>query len=155
MPSGQVCGESHLLYGAAVDAGPGPPVDGRAQRMAQGTTAVLLLAGFVFGIPWLVGVVALVSCAGAILGPSRQPFVFGYTALFASRPPARADEDPLAVRAQDILLAVVLVAATLALVLGVGIVGWTLALIAALVAAIAAATGLLLAVSLRDRLRRD
>ena len=123
--------------------------------MAQGTTAVLVLTGFVFGFPWLLGVVGLVSCAGAIGGPSRQPFLLGYTALFATRAPARVDEDPFAVRAQDILLAGLLAIAVLALVLGVGVLGWMLALIAAVVAAIAATTGLLLAVSLRDRLRRE
>ncbi len=113
----------------------GPAVDGLALRMAQGTTAVLVLTGFVFGFPWLVGVVAVVSGVGAIGGPARQPFLLGYTALFASRPSTLPDEDAAVVPRAEILLAASSSSGPLALVSGVGTLGWGLALIAALVAA--------------------
>jgi len=53
--------------------------------LAQGLTGVLLLAAYVFGVPWLVPILAVFCLAGALLGPHGDPFVALYLRLVAPR----------------------------------------------------------------------
>jgi hypothetical protein len=136
---------------------PGPPasVDGRELRAAQGVVAVILLGAFVFRLPWLVPVVAVVTVAGAVLGPHANPLHVAYRTVVAPRiAPPRVHEEPAAVRALDGLAAAACGLATLAFAGGLYGAGWVVALAEAAVAAVAASTGANAAVALRDRLRR-
>ena len=132
-----------------------PVVDARADRTAQGVVAVALLGAFVFRQVWVIPILGVLVGAGAAFGPPGNPFHRAFTAYVAPRlPAATAFEDAATVRAQDVVAAALLAAATVTVLIGLGLVAWVIALVEAGIAVTAATTGIHLAVMLGDRLRR-
>ena len=119
------------------------PIDPRGPRFNQAVVTALLLGAFVVGQPLVVPAVAAVLLAGAVLGPRWGPFLVVYSRLIRPRlgPPAEL-EDPRPPRFAAAVGGVVLSAATAAFVAGFGVVGWTLTLVVAVLAGLAAATGI-------------
>lgn len=116
-------------------------VDVRIQRLEQGVVAILLLAGFVFSIPWMYPVAAVLPLLDAALGP-HGPTTVVWNALLARRVGVpRLFERAAAARAQYLVVFAVLVVATLLLLGDLGSLATLLAVLTAGVAA-AAATGL-------------
>ena len=130
------------------------PVDARADRVVQGTIAVVLLAAFVFGALWVIPVLAVVVGLG-VVGPAGNLLHRLYASLVAPRlPAARSGVPASTVRAQDVLAVSLLALATLCALIRLSGIAWIVALAAAGVAAVAATTGAHLGETLRDRLRR-
>jgi Domain of unknown function (DUF4395) len=127
----------------------------RADRAAQGAVTVIVLAAFVFHVPLVIPVLAVILGAGAALGPPGNAFLRIFGALVAprlSRPTATVPSDT--VQTQDLLGAALLGVATLCILIGIGGIGSIVTLGEAGVAVIAATTGLHLGVTVRDRIRR-
>ena len=119
------------------------PIDPRGPRFNQAVVTVLLLGAFVLEQPLVVPAVALVLLAGAALGPRWGPFLVVYSRLIRPRlgPPTEL-EDPRPPRFAAAFGGVVLSVATAALLAGFGVAGWTLTLVVAVLAGLAAATGI-------------
>ena len=118
-------------------------VDPRADRAVQTILGVVLLAAFVFRVPWFLPVVALMTAAGALGGVERNPLYLGYDRLVAPRlgPQATAPGLPAAtVRRQDALAAGLVSVASILYVFGAHTIGWTAAVIEAVIAIVAATT---------------
>ncbi len=122
-------------------AGPGDPVDARSDRALQSTLGVLLLAAFVFRMPWIVVVAAVLAAVGALAGASRNPFHRAFAAWAVPRLPAGETLPAATVRSQDVVAAVLLLAAIAAWGLGIAVVGWAFAMVEAVFAIAAATTG--------------
>lgn len=118
------------------------PIDPRGPRFNQAMVTLLLLVGFVLDVPALVPVVGVVLLAGAALGPRWGPFLRLYSELIRPRlaPPAEV-EDPRPPRFAAAVGVAFLAASTVAFLLDNAVVGWTLALVVAVLAGLAAATG--------------
>jgi hypothetical protein len=94
-----------------------PDVDARILRLQQGVVTILLLAGFVFSIPWTIPIAAALTGLDAALG-RMGPTPVLWRAVIAPRVgPPRAFDRPAAARAQSLCVFGLLVVATL-LVLG-------------------------------------
>ena len=125
---------------------PPPPADGvdaRADRGVEAAIGVVLLAGFVFRLPLVLPVVAVLLGLGALAGPRANLFQLVANRLVVPRlPPAsRPVSVPAStVRAQDAVIATCCALAALAYFVVAGV-GWLLAIVAAVVAIIAATTG--------------
>jgi len=119
------------------------PIDPRGPRFNQAVVTVLLLGAFVLEQPLVVPVVAVVLLTGAALGPRWGPFLLLYSRLIRPRldPPSEM-EDPRPPRFAAAVGVVVLSAATIAFVAGLGLVGWVLTLVVAVLAGLAATTGI-------------
>ena len=119
------------------------PIDPRGPRFNQAVVTALLLIGFVLDVPVVVPAVAVVLLAGAVLGPRWGPFLRLYSELIRPRlgPPAEL-EDPRPPRFAAAVGVVFLAASTVAFVAGYSGVGWALALVVAVLAGLAAATGI-------------
>lgn len=131
-------------------------IDGREVRGAQALVAVLILTGFVFGLPVLVAVAGILCAIGAFVGPHANPMHAIYRAAMAPHlDDPRVYEAPTAVKALDLLGAALCAVAILAFILGIGLIGWLVALIEAAIAVVCASTGFNAAVMVRDRLRRS
>ena len=128
---------------SAMAQSPPKPIDPRVPRFNQAMITVLLLVGFVLDWPPIVAVVAVILALGAALGPRFGPFLALYAYVIRPRlePPAEL-EDPRPPRFAATLGAVVLVASTAAFLAGAQVLGWVLALVVALLAGLAAATGI-------------
>jgi hypothetical protein len=137
-------------YGAPVEFRAGE-VDARADRLAEGSVGVLLLAAFVFRWPWLVPAVGAVLVVAIVGGTRVDPFHVLFVRAFAPRM-GTADATVTAdtVLAQDVLLAGLTAIATLSFLVGVAFIGWLVVIAAAVIAVVAAATGL----HVGDQLRR-
>jgi len=131
-------------------------VDARTDRVAQATIGVALLAAFVFRLSWIVSILTIVVAIGALAGPIGNGLHRTFERFIAPRLPAYdrtapgACIDAVTVRAQDALAAAILAVATIAFVLGIGLVGWVLTVAEAVIAIMAATTGIHVA----DRIRR-
>jgi hypothetical protein len=143
-----------------VDGGVGG-VDARTDRVAQGAVGIALLAAFVFRIPWLVPVLALLLAVGALGGPEANGLHRVFERWIAPRLPAPRDDvsegtvPRSTVRGQDALAAAILTVASLVFALGIGPVGWLLALAEAVIAIIAATTRVHVADRVLRRFRPD
>jgi hypothetical protein len=130
-------------------------VDARTDRVAQGAVGVALLSAFVFRVVWLVPALALLLAIAALVGPQANGLHLIYERWIAPRLPRVADTNAepaiaaLTVRAQDALAAAILVVASLAFLFGIGPVGWLLTIAEAVIAILAATTGIHLAEHLR------
>ena len=136
-------------------------VDARTDRVAQSAIGIALLAAFVFRFPLVVPVLMLLVGIAAVGGPRVNALCLAYERAIAPRLPARAtatdaDRDPpvpvATVRAQDALATVILAVAGLGFLLGLGLVGWLLAIAEAVVAIVAATTRVHVAERLLRRL---
>ena len=115
---------------------------------------MILLAAFVFRQIWVVPVVGVLVGAGAAFGPPGSPFHRVFTAYVLPRLSAASSyEEAATIRAQDVLATALLGAATLALLIGLNVLAWIIALFEAGVAAVAATTGSHLGVVVRDHIR--
>jgi hypothetical protein len=130
--------------------GPGPGyehgdlpegVDPRGARFAGGVMAVTLLAGFVFGMTWVIPLWLAFRLATAVLPPKLDPATVLYEVLVAPRlrPPAMW-EDPTPLRFAALVEAGVLALGSLVAWVGIDVLAWVAALGAA-------ASGALLAVA--------
>jgi O-antigen/teichoic acid export membrane protein len=118
-----------------------PDVDARIQRVEQGVVTIVLLAGFVFSIPWMYAVAAVLPLLDAALGV-HGPTTVVWNGVFARRLGVpRSFERAAAARAQYLVVFAVLVIATLLLLADLGSLATILAVLTAAVSA-AAATGL-------------
>ena len=119
------------------------PIDPRGPRTNQAVLAIALVGGFLAGQWLVVPVFAVVLFLGAAFGPKWGPVLWLFSRLLKPRlaPPAEL-EDPRPPRFAATVGVVFLVASTTAFVLGAPTVGWTLALVVAVLAAAAATTGL-------------
>ena len=119
------------------------PIDPRGPRTNQAVLATALVLGFVFGAPWVAPVLAVVLFLGAAFGPKWGPVLRAYQLLLRPRlSPPKELEDPRPPRFAAAVGVAFLVSASVAFSLGASVVGWTLALIVAALAALAAITGL-------------
>lgn len=124
------------------------PIDPRAPRFNQGVLTVALLLGFLLDGAWsgarlVAPIFAVVLFLGAAFGARYGPFLRLYAELIKPRlqPPAEL-EDPRPPRFAATVGVLFLGAATVAFALGAVGVGWVLALIVAVLAGLAATTGL-------------
>ncbi len=103
----------------------------------------MLLVAFVGYWPWAVPGVAVALLAGAALGPRFGPFLAVYATMIKPRlgPPAEL-EDPRPPRFSAFFGALVLAASTVAFVAGQIDLAWGLALVVAVLAGLAAGTGI-------------
>ena len=119
------------------------PIDPRGPRFNQGVLTVALLAGFLVDARAVVPVLAVVLLLGAAFGPRYGPFLRFYAAVIRPRlgPPAGL-EDPRPPRFAAAVGVLFLGAATAAFAVGRPGFGWGLALVVAVLAGLAAATGI-------------
>lgn len=119
------------------------PIDPRGPRFNQAVLTVALAAAFVTRAWPVVPVFAVVLFLGAAFGPRYGPFLRLYRDVIRPRlaPPVEL-EDPRPPRFASVIGTVFLSAATVAFVAGADVVGWTLALIVAALAGLAATTGI-------------
>ncbi len=128
------------------DARPGgtpAPIDPRGPRFNQAVLTVALLLGFLLDWRWVAPVFAVVLGMGVAFGPSYGPFLRLYAELIRPRlAPPRELEDPRPPRFAAAVGVAFLSASTVAFAIGAPGVGWTLALVVAALAGLAAATGI-------------
>ena len=119
------------------------PIDPRGPRCNQAVLAVALLVGFVLDLRWVPAVFAVVLFLGAAFGPRYGPVLRFYAVVIRPRlaPPAEM-EDPRPPRFAATVGVVFLTASTVAMLAGASAAGWALALVVAVLAALAAATGI-------------
>jgi hypothetical protein len=119
------------------------PIDPRGPRFNQAVLAVGLLVAFVLGFWPAAPAFALVLFLGAAFGPRYGPFLRLYAQVIRPRlaPPGEL-EDPRPPRFAAVVGTVFLTAATVAFAAGSTGLGWALALIVAVLAGLAASTGL-------------
>lgn len=112
--------------------------DRTALKVNQAAIVLLLLVAFVTDLPWLVALVAAAMILGT-LSPRLAPFQRLYLDVLRPAGLLRPDlhaEDAAPHRFAQGLGATVLVAASLALFAGLGLLGWALALLVVTLAAI-------------------
>jgi hypothetical protein len=138
----------------------GVPVEGvaaRTDRVAQGAVGIALLAAFVFRIPLVIPVLALILAIGAVGGPQANALHLVFERWIAPRLPAGmyTNVEPRipapTVRAQDALETAVLLVAGVAFAIGISLLGWILVIAEAVIAILAATTRIHVA----DRVRRS
>ncbi len=119
------------------------PIDPRGPRTNQAVLACALVAGFLTGQAWVAPLFAVVLFLGAAFGPRWGPVLRVYQSVIRPRlaPPTEL-EDPRPPRFAAAVGVVFLVAASVSFAVGWSAVGWTLALMVAALAALAAITGL-------------
>lgn len=119
------------------------PIDPRGPRFNQAVLATALLLGFLFDWKPVVPIFAGVLLLGAAFGPRYGPFLRLYAEVIRPRltPPAVL-EDPRPPRFAAAVGVLFLGLASLAFLADAGAVGWTLALVVAALAGLAATTGL-------------
>ena len=119
------------------------PIDPRGPRTNQAVLACAMVLGFLLGARWVAPVFAVVLGLGAVFGPSYGPVLRFFQVVIKPRlaPPAEL-EDPRPPRFAAAVGVIFLTAASLAFAAGSDALGWTLALIVAALAALAAISGI-------------
>jgi phosphate/sulfate permease len=118
-------------------------IDPRGPRTNQAVLASGLAVGFLVGWWPVAPLFAVVLCLGVAFGPRWNPVLLAYRHVVAPRlKPPEELEDPRPPRFAAAVGVVFLVAATAAFLLGANALGWTLSLLVAALAALAATTGL-------------
>ncbi|MDQ1465782.1 MAG: hypothetical protein QOH10_197 [Actinomycetota bacterium] len=130
---------------------PGPQVDARSVRFELVAIAVLLLGGYVFGIVWVIPGLAAVVAVGLGLGPGANLFNRLFQAVAGRLKPATATEAVSMLRLSEGFAVIMLSLATVLWVIGLGPLGWIVALIEAGVCALHATTGVSVEAAVRDR----
>lgn len=119
------------------------PIDPRGPRFNQAVLTVALLGAFLLDVKVVAPVFAVVLLLGAAFGPRYGPFLRLYAVAIKPRLAPPADlEDPRPPRFAATIGVAFLTAASIAFVAGASAVGWTLALIVAALAGLAAVTGI-------------
>ena len=116
--------------------------------------AVLLLAGYVFGIIWVIPGLALVLAAALGFGARANLFGRLFQALFADRlkPSTASAENGAVARFSELFAVAVLSVATLLVVIGLGGLAWVVALVEAGICALHASTGVSVEAAVHDRI---
>jgi hypothetical protein len=119
------------------------PIDPRGPRFNQALLTIGLLVGFIADWQPVALLFAIVLFAGAAFGPRYGPFLRIYADVIKPRlqPPAEL-EDPRPPRFAATIGVAFLAGASIAFAAGSDVVGWTLALIVAALAGLAATTGI-------------
>jgi len=119
------------------------PIDPRGPRFNQACIALVLLVAFVANWPLVVPGVAVILFAGAALGPRFGPFLAFFATVIKPRlgPPSEL-EDPRPPRFAAAFGSLVLAVATLAFVGDQVDLAWALALAVAVLAGLAAGSGI-------------
>lgn len=119
------------------------PIDPRGPRFNQAVVTVALLGAFLLDAKVVVPVFAAVLLLGAAFGPGYGPFLRLYAEVIRPRLAPPPDlEDPRPPRFAAAVGVAFLTAATLAFAGGASGLGWTLALVVAALAGLAAVTGI-------------
>lgn len=120
-----------------------PPIDPRGPRTNQAVLAVALLAGFLADWRPVVPIFAVVLLLGAAFGPRYGPVLRFYADVVKPRlgPPAEL-EDPRPPRFAAAVGVAFLLAASLTFLAGAPGLAWSLALVVAALAGLAAVTGI-------------
>lgn len=120
-----------------------PPIDPRGPRTNQAVLAVAVLAGFLVDWRPVVPIFAVVLLLGAAFGPRYGPVLRFYADVVKPRlgPPAEL-EDPRPPRFAAAVGVAFLVAASLSFLAGAPGLAWSLALVVAALAGLAAVTGI-------------
>src|SRR3712207_694768 len=129
-------------------------IDARAPRTNQAVIGSLALVAFLLDLEWLPGLLALQLAIGLTFGRQFCLPCLLYFELIQPRFGEGRLEDARPPRFANVGGVVFLGAATLAFVLGAPAVGWTLTLIVAGLALLAAATGLCVGCEMYLRLAR-
>ncbi|MEX1218021.1 MAG: DUF4395 family protein [Acidimicrobiales bacterium] len=118
------------------------PIDPRGPRTNQAVLAVALGVGFLSGQWFFVPLFGVILFLGAAFGPKWGPVLRLYSAVLRPRLGAPHElEDPRPPRFAAAVGVLFLASSTMAFVFGLSALGWTLALIVAALAALAALTG--------------
>ena len=119
------------------------PIDPRGPRFNQAILAIVLLLAFVGDLRVVVPIMAVVLFLGAAFGPRYGPFLRVYADLVRPRlRPPKHLEDPRPPRFAASVGTVFLTAATVAFQLDAQVVAWGLTLVVAMLAGLAASSGL-------------
>ena len=121
----------------------GPPPDPRADRLSQALAGVLILTGFVFRIPALVPVVGLLAALVAVAGPGADPLRIAWHHFVAPRLGPAEEADASEIRRQQTAIASACGVAWVTM-LAIPLLGWLIAMVAAVVAILGAASGVAL-----------
>jgi len=120
-------------------------IDARQPRLGQGITSVLLILNFVLfpDAPVLVPLLAVVMGAASLLGPSFNIYAYLFKAIRPRLRPPKELEEPWPPRFANLVGFVFLGVASLSFyAFDIPALGWTLSLIVAALAGLAATTGL-------------
>jgi hypothetical protein len=119
------------------------PIDPRGPRTNQAVLSVALVVGFLLRLEWVAPLFAFVLALGAVFGPNYGPVLRFYQAVIKPRlaPPTEL-EDPRPPRFAAVIGVMFLISASSMFALGFATVGWTLALVVAALAALAAISGI-------------
>jgi hypothetical protein len=116
--------------------------DPRPLRFEQGLLALVLLIGFVFQAELLIPVVTVVLAISGAVGPRRAPLPRLFSAVAGDRlEPPDAFVDRQTVRLSVLVQTAALLVASALVFLGLGFLGWIIALAVVATAAYDAATG--------------
>jgi Domain of unknown function (DUF4395) len=116
-------------------------IDARGDRLVQALVGVLLLAAFVFRVPVIVPIVAILQAVSAGFGVRANPFHQAFTRWVGPRiGPSDAMVDEQIVRGQDAFAAGLLAVASLAFLVNIPGLGWLFVIAEAVIAAVAATT---------------
>jgi Domain of unknown function (DUF4395) len=133
--------------------GPDPRTDPRSVRFELAAVAVLLLGGYVFGVIWVIPIVAVALAVGLGFGPRANPFTRVFQAVLADRlKPATETEAPTDVRFSELFAVAVLTVSSLLFTIDLGPLAKLLALVEAGICAVHAGTGVSVEAAVRDRI---
>lgn len=119
------------------------PIDPRGPRFNQAVLTVVLLVAFVADLRFLVPVMAVVLFLGAAFGAPYGPFLRLYSTVIRPRlGPPKHLEDPRPPRFAATVGTVFLAASSVAFLLDAQVLAWALALVVAVLAGLAATSGL-------------
>lgn len=119
------------------------PIDPRGPRFNQAVLTVVLLVAFVADLRFLVPVMAVVLFLGAAFGAPYGPFLRLYSTVIRPRlGPPKHLEDPRPPRFAATVGTVFLALASVAFLLDAQVLAWALALVVAVLAGLAATSGL-------------
>ena len=119
------------------------PIDPRGPRFNQAVLTVVLLVAFVADLRFLVPIMAVVLFLGAAFGAPYGPFLRLYsTAIRPRLGPPKHLEDPRPPRFAATVGTVFLAASSVAFLLDAQVLAWALALVVAVLAGLAATSGL-------------
>jgi hypothetical protein len=119
------------------------PIDPRGPRTNQAVLSVALVVGFLLRLEWVAPLFAFVLALGAVFGPNYGPVLRFYQAVIKPRlaPPTEL-EDPRPPRFAAVIGVMFLISSSAMFALGFATAGWTLALVVAALAALAAISGI-------------
>jgi len=116
-------------------------VDARGDRLVQGLVGVLLLAAFVFRVPAVVPIIAILLGLSAAIGVRANPFHLVFTRWVLPRlGDGAATVAEQTIRGQDAFAAGLLGIASLAFLIDIPGLGWLFVIAEAVIAVVAATT---------------